>query len=146
MFKYIPDKAKYRYIQVLYLLGTILDALCAADLAYYVISGFSIYYGYPNTPELRVAASSAFTLMLGWTFALAWGLKKPVERRALLLMIAIFIAIGRGFELILIANGFITLTPVYWAWFTWFIIFTFMLAIAYVMGKTTPVELQKSKK
>ena len=89
-------------IRVAYILGIILDGLCAIEmftgaimgdgspflgLAYSLLGGDQIY---------QYVMIIAATFMLGWTVLLAWGLFKPIERRGVLLITWIPVIVGLG--------------------------------------------------
>ncbi len=45
----------------------------------------------PSSHETVIVISLVNALMLGWTCLLAWGVKKPIERRAVLFITGIFV-------------------------------------------------------
>ena len=84
------SRKKLLYIRFSYWLGAILDALVFIEMILYMFLDFQVSLGYPNvSDETRIVLVPGATLMLGWTFLLIWGDRKPIERKTILLLTAI---------------------------------------------------------
>lgn len=82
-------------IKIAYWLGIGADALWAVALLFPKI--FGILTGQPDfNPDLpiRLIMGIGGSLMTGWTFLLFWGVKKPIERRAVILLTAFPVVFG----------------------------------------------------
>jgi len=101
------ERVKLLYVRFCYRLGAVLDALLAFGLARYVVCGKLIYVGYPPaTSETTFMARQAIPLLMGWTFLLIWGDRKPVERRPILLLTALPVVwVGVLFDAFLLIRG-----------------------------------------
>ena len=78
-----------RLIQVTYLLGIILDGIWAILLTFPRL--FMFVTGTERSSSdgsIDSALYIAASLMLGWTVLLVWGIRKPIERRIVLLFTA----------------------------------------------------------
>ena len=76
-------------IKSAYWLGIVADAVWAVGLLF--PSVFGILTGNPDfNPDLQVRLIMGIggSLMTGWTFLLLWAVRKPVERRAVILLTA----------------------------------------------------------
>jgi len=81
-----------------YYLGITADALWAVALLFPSI--FGLMLGNPNfNPALQVRLIMAIggILMTGWTLLLFWGVRKPIERRMVILLTAFPIVFGLFF-------------------------------------------------
>lgn len=82
-------------IKVAYWLGIGADALWAVVLLFPQI--FGILTGIPDfNPDLltRLIMGMGGTLMTGWTFLLLWAVRKPIERRFVILLTAFPVVFG----------------------------------------------------
>jgi len=82
-------------IKVPYWLGIGADALWAVGLLFPRI--FGILTGEPGfNPDLqlRLAMGIGGTLMTGWTFLLLWAVRRPIERRVVILLTAFPVIFG----------------------------------------------------
>lgn len=91
----IGQNQKMFLIKVAYWLGIGADALWAVVLLFPQI--FGIITGIPDfNPDLltRLIMGMGGTLMTGWTFLLLWAVKKPIERRFVILLTAFPVVFG----------------------------------------------------
>lgn len=91
----IGQNQKMFLIKVAYWLGIGADALWAVVLLFPPI--FGILTGIPDfNPDLltRLIMGMGGTLMTGWTFLLLWAVKKPIERRFVILLTAFPVVFG----------------------------------------------------
>ena len=82
-------------IKIAYWLGIGADTLWAVVLLYPKL--FGILTGIPNyNPDLltRLIMGIGGTLMTGWTFLLLWAVRKPIERRMVILITAFPVVFG----------------------------------------------------
>jgi hypothetical protein len=78
-----------------YWLGIAADALWA--IALFVPSFFGMLTGNPEfDPDLQVRLIMGIggSLMTGWTFLLIWAIRKPIERRSVILLTAFPVVFG----------------------------------------------------
>ena len=82
-------------IKIAYWLGIGADALWAVVLLFPKIFGFLTGIQDFN-PDLqtRLIMGIGGTLMMGWTFLLLWAVKKPIERRVVILITAFPVVFG----------------------------------------------------
>lgn len=89
------QKKKMFLIKIAYWLGIGADALWAVGLLVPQVFGFLT--GNPDfNPDLqfRLMMGIGGTLMTGWTFLLLWAVRKPIERRFVILLTAFPVVIG----------------------------------------------------
>ena len=89
------QKKKIFLIKIAYWLGIGADALWAVGLLFPQV--FGILTGTPDfNPDLqlRLAMGIGGTLMTGWTFLLLWAVRKPIERRGVILLTAFPVVFG----------------------------------------------------
>lgn len=89
------QKRRLFFIIIAYWLGIAADALWAVGL--FVPQVFGFLTGIPDfNPDLqlRLIMGVAGTLMTGWTILLLWALRKPVERRFVILLTAFPVVFG----------------------------------------------------
>ena len=89
------QKKRMFWIKFPYWLGIVADGFWAIVL--FFPSVFGIITGYPDfNPDLqlRLALGIAGTLMTGWTFLLLWAVRKPIERRGVILLTAFPVVFG----------------------------------------------------
>lgn len=82
-------------IKIAYWLGIGADAFWALVLLFPKL--FGILTGIPDyNPDLqtRLIMGIGGILMLGWTFLLLWGVRKPIERRVVILITAFPVVFG----------------------------------------------------
>ncbi len=82
-------------IKIAYWLGIAADALWAVGL--FSPQVFGILLGNPEfDPDLqmRLVMSIGGILMTGWTFLLLWAVRKPIERRGVILLTAFPVVFG----------------------------------------------------
>ena len=83
------------FVKLAYWLGIGADALWAVAL--FIPPLFGILIGRPDfEPDLqsRSVMWIAGSLMIGWTLLLFWAIRKPVERRVVILLTAIPVVLG----------------------------------------------------
>jgi hypothetical protein len=89
------QKKRLFLIKLAYWLGIAADATWAIAL---IFPGFfSILTGRPDfNPDLefRLVMGTAASLMTGWTFLLLWAVRKPIERRVVILLTAFPVVTG----------------------------------------------------
>jgi len=86
---------KIFWIKFPYWLGIAADALWAVALL--IPSVLGLLLGNPDfNPDLQVRLIMAIggTLMTGWTLLLFWGVRKPIERRMVILLTAFPVVFG----------------------------------------------------
>ena len=89
------QKKKIFLIKIAYWLGIGADALWAVGLLFPQV--FGILTSTPDfNPDLqlRLAMGIGGTLMTGWTFLLLWAVRKPIERRGVILLTAFPVVFG----------------------------------------------------
>jgi hypothetical protein len=82
-------------VKLAYWLGILADTLWAIGL--FFPSLFGLLIGKPEfSPELqtRLVMGMGGSLMTGWTFLLLWAVRKPVERRVVILVTAYPVVFG----------------------------------------------------
>ena len=91
----IEQKKRMLFIRFPYWLGIAADALWAVAL--FVPSVFGILIGNSGfDPEIQVRLIMGIggSLMTGWTFLLIWAVRKPIERRVVILLTAFPVVFG----------------------------------------------------
>ena len=89
------QKRTWILIKLAYWLGIGADALWAVAL--FIPSFFGILSGNPGfDPDIQVRLIMGIggSLMTGWTFLLIWAIRKPIERRVVILLTAYPVVIG----------------------------------------------------
>ncbi|MFC1983059.1 hypothetical protein ACFLV5_04685 [Chloroflexota bacterium] len=89
------QKKRLFLIRIAYWLGIVADALWAVGLFFPQIYG--ILTGNPDfDPDLqtRLIMGIGGSLMTGWTFLLLWAVRKPIERRVVILLTAFPVVFG----------------------------------------------------
>jgi len=89
------QKKELFFIKVAYWLGIGADALWAVGLLFPPV--FGILTGTPNfDPDLQVRLIMGMggSLMAGWTLLLLWAVRRPVERRGVILLTAFPVVFG----------------------------------------------------
>jgi hypothetical protein len=89
------QKKKMFLIKIAYWLGIGADALWAVGLL--VPQVFGIMTGNPDfNPDLQIRLFLGIggSLMTGWTFLLLWAVRKPIERRVVILLTAFPVVFG----------------------------------------------------
>ena len=89
------QKKRLFLIKIAYWLGVGADALWAVGLLFPQI--FGILMGNPDfDPDLqtRIIMGIGGSLMTGWTFLLWWAVRKPIERRVVILLTAFPVVFG----------------------------------------------------
>lgn len=82
-------------IKIAYWLGVGADALWAVAL--FVPPLFGLLTGTPGfnpDVQVRIIMGIGGSLMTGWTFLLLWAVRKPIERRAVILLTAFPVVFG----------------------------------------------------
>ena len=134
----MKDQQRMFLIKVPYWLGIAADALWA--LALFFPSIFAILTGTPNfNPDLetKLIMGIGGTLMTGWTFLLLWAVKKPIERRGVILLTAFPVVFGMFIiTLIQLFNG---KSIIIWAMVKTLILFTSMIYSYLLAGKSVKV-------
>lgn len=97
----------YRVLKGTFWFGTIADTIVAINW-FLIATGYSlpnILTGHTGTGmDYRIGMYTSGMFMLGWGVILAWGTRKPVERRGLLLITVFFLMASLILELIFL-NG-----------------------------------------
>jgi hypothetical protein len=120
------QKQRLVIIKMAYWLGIGADALWAVGLL--VPQVFGILTGNPDfTPDIqtRLIMGIGASLMTGWTFLLVWAVRKPVERRGVILLTAFPVVFGLFFVALI---GFLGGNT----WNLWLLIKTTILIISMV--------------
>ena len=89
------QKKRLFVMKIGYWFGIAADALWAVGLLFPRV--FGILTGNPDfNPDLqfRLVMGVGGTLMTGWTFLLLWGVRKPIERRFVILLTAFPVVFG----------------------------------------------------
>ncbi len=89
------QKKRLFLIKIAYWLGIVADALWAVGLLFPQI--FGILTGNPDfDPDLqtRIIMGIGGSLMTGWTLLLLWAVRKPIERRVVILLTAFPVVFG----------------------------------------------------
>ena len=89
------QKKELFFIKVAYWLGIGADALWAVGLLFPPV--FGILTGTPNfDPDLQVKLIMGIggSLMAGWTLLLLWAVRRPVERRGVIILTAFPVVFG----------------------------------------------------
>ncbi len=94
-------KAKLISIKIMYIVGIILDGLCAIEMITGAIMGdqspfFGLAYSIPGDTSYQYAMFIAGIFMFGWTLLLLWAVFKPLERKELLIITWIPVVVGLG--------------------------------------------------
>ncbi len=128
------QQKKMFWIKFPYWLGIGADALWAVGLLF--PSVFGILTGNPDfNPDLQVRTIMGIggSLMTGWTFLLIWAVRKPIERRFVILLTAFPVVFGLFITtLIGILNGN---TSTIWLLIKTTILFIFMINSYLLAGK-----------
>jgi hypothetical protein len=133
------DQKRLFLIKVPYWLGIVADALWALGL--FSPRLFAILTGNPDFDpdmETRLIMSMGGTLMTGWTFLLIWAVRKPIERRVVILLTAFPVVFGMfviTFIQVLDGN-----TIIIWVLVKTIILFTSMTYSYLLAGKVVKVE------
>jgi len=135
----MKDQQRMFLIKAPYWLGIVADALWA--LALFFPSIFAILTGTTNfNPDLETTLIMGIggTLMMGWTFLLLWAVKKPIERRGVILLTAFPVVFGMFIiTLIQLING---KTIIIWAMVKTLILFTSMIYSYLLAGKSLKIN------
>ena len=89
------QKKSMFFIKIAYWLGIAADATWAVAL--FIPPVFGILTGNPGfNPEIQVRLIMGIggSLMTGWTFLLLWAVRKPIERRVVILLTAFPVVFG----------------------------------------------------
>jgi len=89
------QKKRLFLIKLAYWMGIVADAAWAIALIFPQV--FSILTGRPDfNPDLefRLVMGIGASLMIGWTFLLLWAVRKPIERRVVILLTAFPVVFG----------------------------------------------------
>ncbi|MEE9554805.1 MAG: hypothetical protein V3W18_10950 [candidate division Zixibacteria bacterium] len=89
------SKQQWLLIKTPYWLGIFADALWAVGLLFPPV--FAILTGNPEfnpDTQTRLIMGMGGSLMMGWTFLLLWAVRKPVERRVVILLTAFPVVLG----------------------------------------------------
>jgi len=90
-----PDKGRMFLIKLPYWLGIGADALWSVALFYPPL--FGILTGNPDfDPDMQVRLIMGIggTLMTGWTLLLIWAVRRPIERRFVIILTAYPVVLG----------------------------------------------------
>ena len=89
------QKKRLFLIKLAYWIGLVADAVWAIALMFPQV--FAILTGRPDfNPDLefRLVMGIGASLMTGWTFLLLWAVRKPIERRVVILLTAFPVVFG----------------------------------------------------
>ena len=91
----IEQKKRMFFIRFPYWLGIVADALWAVALFFPPVFGILIDNpGFDPDIQVRLIMGIGGSLMTGWTFLLVWAVRKPIERRAVILLTAFPVVFG----------------------------------------------------
>ena len=133
------EQKKMFFIKIAYWLGIGADALWAIGLLFAPV--FGLLTGEPDfNPDLqtKLIMGMGGSLMTGWTFLLVWAVRKPIERRVVILLTAFPVVFGMliiTFIQVLNGNTFII----------WALIKTILLIIAMVNSYLLAGKMTKEK-
>ena len=89
------QKKRMFFIKMAYWLGILADALWAVALfvpqVFGILTGNS---GFNPDIQVRLIMGIGGSLMTGWTFLLLWAVRKPIERRVVILLTAFPVVFG----------------------------------------------------
>lgn len=89
------QKKRMFFIKMAYWLGILTDALWAVALfvpqVFGILTGNS---GFNPDIQVRLIMGIGGSLMTGWTFLLLWAVRKPIERRVVILLTAFPVVFG----------------------------------------------------
>ena len=93
--------AKLLFVKIMFIVGIILDGLCAVEMLTGAIMGdnspfLGMAYSISGDTSYQYAMFIAGIFMLGWTALLFWGVFKPLERKEILIITWIPVVIGLG--------------------------------------------------
>ena len=89
------EQKRMFWIKFPYWLGIAADALWAIALLFPQVFGSLMGESNFNPDlQLRLIMGIGGTLMTGWTFLLVWGVRKPIERRFIILLTAFPVVFG----------------------------------------------------
>ena len=130
------NKRRLFWIKIAYWLGIGADALWAIGLLFPQV--FGILTGSLDfNPDLqtRLIMGIGGSLMTGWTFLLIWAVRKPIERRVVILLTAFPVVFGLFITILIgVLNGN---TSTIWLLFKTAILFILMINSYLVAGKMT---------
>lgn len=119
-----------------YWLGIVADGFWAIVL--FFPSVFGIITGNHDL-QLRLALGIAGTLMTGWTFLLLWAVRKPIERRGVILLTAFPVVLGL---FIIVLIGFLYGNTInLWILIKCIILFIFMI-YSYILAAKMAKEMK----
>ena len=130
------EQKKMFFIKIAYWLGIGADALWAIGLLFVPV--FRLLTGEPDfNPDLqtKLIMGMGGSLMTGWTFLLVWAVRKPIERRVVILLTAFPVVFGMfiiTFIQVLNGNTFII-----WALIKTVILIAAMINSYLLAGKMT---------
>ena len=129
------QQKKMFWIKFPYWLGIGADALWAVGLLFPWV--FGILTGTPDfNPDLQIRTIMGVggSLMTGWTFLLIWAVRKPIERRFVILLTAFPVVFGLFITTLTgVLNGN---TSTIWLLFKTTILFILMINSYFLAGKT----------
>jgi hypothetical protein len=97
-------------LRICYWAGAVIDAFAVLPMLFPQIGGmfFGIKSFMPGI-DYRYAMGMGASLMLGWTILLLWGVRKPLERKGILLITVFPVILGLvATEIFGVSTGFIT--------------------------------------
>jgi hypothetical protein len=97
----------YKILRLLFVLGAVVDGAIAVSW-FLIASGWelpNILNGYTGAgQDYRLAMYVAAMFVAGWAVLMAWGAIKPVERRGVLLITAVFLLLSVIIEFMFFRN------------------------------------------
>jgi hypothetical protein len=129
------------FLRVCLWIGVVADLLASIPLLFPEIAKlmFGLQTVVNGNDYLYVSRIGA-SLMLGWTFLLAWGSLKPVERKGVILLTVVPVLAGLlGSSVLAVQSGFIRLVYMLPLW-----IFYVLIIPLYVIAYAVAVGVEKN--
>lgn len=128
------------FIRACYYIGAAADLLATLPLLFPDVAGAMFgLSGFSAANEYLYASRIGASLMLGWTFLLLWGSRKPVERRGVLFITILPVLAGLLISSILaVTTGFIEIQFMVPLW-----IFYALMIPAYVVAYVTAGSMKE---
>jgi hypothetical protein len=106
------------WLRASYWIGALVDALNGVAMLHPPLMALPLGIDpAPSSVEVRAALGMACALMFGWTALLAWGSRRPVERRGILLLTVCPVIVGLALTAAYAyASGYISRTGAISVW------------------------------